>query len=132
MTKLLVGLDIDEILAPFTEYFLPFYNSRNNTTFSSDDIHYFELERNFGGTGQEIISAIFDFYKTREFLEMPPVKDSQYGTNELKKRGYELIAITSRPEKIEGLDLKELTLNWLEHYFPSALSETHFTSSLTN
>ncbi len=128
MAELIIGLDIDEVLAPFTAHFLIHYNLQNNTNFIREDIKQFELERTLGGTLQNMIDMIFGFYKTLEFIQMPAVAGSQNGTKILREQGFKLEAITSRPEKIDGLDLRELTLSWLELRFPSTLSEIHFTS----
>ncbi len=132
MSDVIIGFDIDEPLAPFQEYFLPFLNRGLGTNYAFEDIKHFELERNFKElkNSQESIDYIFRFYRTQEFAEMPHVNGSHEGTLELISMGYDLVAITSRPKKIgdngNELDMEKLTGDWLKRNFSSIFSDVKF------
>ncbi|MEM2121158.1 MAG: hypothetical protein QXU20_00660 [Candidatus Woesearchaeota archaeon] len=117
-----VGVDLDDTLFPFNKYFLIYRNKKHNTNYREDDIFSFYYEDVFNISTEEIMAEMDDFYKTREYEEVSPVKNSVKVLKEINKT-HDLIIITARPYY-----LVEKTKKWLKKNFGDLFLEVIFTN----
>ena len=121
-----IGVDVDNVLAEFTESFLQFHNAAYGTSLRIEECDDFWFRNNFGWTREEELEKICEFYKSTEFRCMDPVDFSVEGVSELK-RHHELVVVTARHKEV----MNETT-GWVGRYFPSMFSEVHFAHSYGN
>jgi len=123
---MLIGIDVDDVLANFCSFLITYHNRKYGTNFvESDHIHY-EFWKIWGGTEEEALKKIYDFYDSKEFDSIFPVHGSQDGIACLRE-DHDLVVITSRHELVEGK-----TINWLNNYFPEKFSEIYFANEWSN
>ena len=118
---MLVGIDVDEVLADMNTAIISFHDERYGTNLKKEDFKNYNLWETLKCTKEEEQKRIIEFYRSCYFREMLPVEGAIEGVDALAKR-HELIIITSR--YAEG---KDLTKPWLDKYFPEKFSAVHFT-----
>lgn len=96
MEKILVT-DIDSVLEDIMPTLNDFYNRTHGTNFRLEDYIYYDLERVWGGTKEEAVKAVAEFYESPDFDEIEPIEFSQEAISILSKK-YRVISVTSRPE----------------------------------
>lgn len=121
-----IGIDLDECLAEYIFGFLNWYNYTYKTNFRFEDFKDYDLWKTIGGTKNEVINKVHDFYKTDYFKELPIVFGSRNSIEELKKFN-ELFVVTSRPNEV----IKE-TNKWIENHFHNKFSKVIFTNEWGN
>ena len=109
---MIIGVDLDEVLAGFVDPLLDFYNKRYGTNLKKSDARTYDLWRTFGITKEETKIVVDDFYDSDEFRTLSPIEGSQDCVETLVQR-YGLCVITSRPSRLE-----EETRRWIDRYFP--------------
>jgi len=120
---MIIGLDIDEVLAGFLDTFLRYYNQKHKTHWNKDQMtDYYRLEKDLETTEEHIVQEISLFNESPLFAEMKPVKGSLEGVAELKKSNH-LYLITGRKS-----ELKVPTEEWLNKYFGDSFKEIYFTN----
>jgi uncharacterized HAD superfamily protein len=119
---MLIGVDLDEVLGDCITPLLEYHNKKYGTAVDRNNIRHYNLNKTFGGTMEETLKKVEDFYDTDYFENMPPVKGAIDGIHELKKNN-ELTVITSRPSFIE-----DKTIKWLNNHFPNCFSSVNFTN----
>lgn len=119
---MIIGIDLDEVLAKFVDPLIDFYNRRYGTSIKKDDAKTYDLWRTFGITKEEAKIVVDDFYNSDEFRALSPVEGSQNGVETLVQR-YSLCVITSRPSRLE-----EETKKWVVRHFPDMFSGIHFSN----
>tara|TARA_Y100000310_G_C20699553_1_gene828458 strand:- start:6075 stop:6659 length:585 start_codon:yes stop_codon:yes gene_type:complete len=117
-----IGIDLDEVLCDTVTSLLRYHNETYGTNYTRDEIKSYDLWKLWGGTRQQAIQIVYDFYESPYFDKMEPVTDAVEGTKELTTN-HELHIVTSRPT-----DLASGTKRWVEYHFPNIFSETHFTN----
>ena len=122
MKKPVIAVDIDEVLQPLHQPLLKHHNKRYATTFAYPDSQgrYF-LEELTGESSKSVEGKLIKFIKSREFAEAEPLPGAAETVQLLKKRGYELIIVTSR-QPFFKLD----TQNFLKSHFPDLFAAVHF------
>ena len=108
-----IGVDLDEVLAILTPKLLEYHNDVYGTDSNIDDCEEYGLWLLWGCSKNECTRRVCDFYKSKYFKEVEPVKGSKEGIEYLVNK-YDLFVITSRPSWLE----KE-TVEWVEKYFPN-------------
>ncbi len=116
-----IGVDIDEILTPLLESFLPFYNERHGTDYRLEDIWTYHLEEVMERPLPEMVEDVRDFYESGLLVALQPFPDAQEAIKALKDAGHELVIITSRHS-----GAIEKTKPWLDKHFPGMFSTIHF------
>ena len=119
---MLVACDLDEVLADLIPPLIHYHNTMYGTNLSKDKVHRYNLWEVWGGTKEEAINKVHDFYLTEDFKNILPVPDSQKAISVLSKKN-ELIIITSRPTH-----LYDNTISWVEKHFPNLFSEVYLTN----
>ncbi len=117
-----IGVDLDGVLSQTIPAIIEFHNNTYGTNFvlekfSSND--YWEV---WGGTKNEAIDKVHEFYKTNYFKDIKPVEGALEALNILKKNN-SLVIITARADIIA-----DTTREWVGKYFPNIFSEIYFTN----
>lgn len=120
-----IGVDLDEVLAELSPKLLEYHNDIYGTGFSIDDCEDFRLAILWGCSRNECTRRVHDFYKSKYFKEVKPVKGSKEGIEYLANK-YDLFVITSRPSWLE----KE-TVEWVEKYFPNKFKDIILTNQVS-
>ena len=120
MNKVKIGVDIDEILAPFNDNFLIFLNKKLNTNYKVENFSSYNIEEETGHTKEEIHELLDEFSFSLEGKEMMPIFGAIESIFDLQNNDYELYAITARPVYIE----KE-TREWIETHFSNHFKEIY-------
>ncbi len=117
-----IGVDLDEILLDFNEYFCRYNAARHGTTMRREDIHTFDMGKAWGWSDEMCRARVFEFFDSTDHQESLPVAGSVEGISELR-RDYDLHIVTSRPDHIA-----ERTRAWIERHFPGAFKSVQFTN----
>jgi len=119
---MIIGIDIDDVLADFMNSMIKYHNNKYNTGYSREDFKSYNLWETLGGNEEDAVKKIYDFYHTSHFDNIPPTEGSQEAVDKLSKDNT-LRVITSRP-----YDIHDQTLSWLDRYFLGKFEEAHFTN----
>jgi uncharacterized HAD superfamily protein len=119
---MIIGIDVDDVLADFMNSLIKYHNDRYKTNYSKGDFKSYNLWETIGGNEEETVGKIYDFYHTIHFDKIPPTEGAQEAIDLLKINN-SLRVITSRP-----YDIHDQTLSWLDRYFPNKFEEAHFTN----
>ncbi len=117
-----IAIDLDEVLADYVNTFLDYHNATYKTSFNKQQIKEYAWWKLFNCTKEEIIKRAYNFYETKYFRNLRPIRGSIEAVSILA-RNHNLSVITSRPS-----DIKQETLTWLNRYFPQKFSEVYFTN----
>lgn len=126
MTLMKIGIDIDDVLVDFFKHFIVYHNKTHGTSFKLDEVREYDPTKVWGGKRPEWESKIIQFYGSRIYKDMKPIKNSLKAIKTLKKK-HELFIITSRYDITENE-----TIKWLEKHYPKTFSQVHFTYSDPN
>jgi len=74
---------------------------------------------------KESAKMVRDFYESKEFMNMPPIKNSVDAMLELKKNN-KLYIVTGRQEVV-----RDKTQSWIQENFPEIFSDVIMTNSFT-
>lgn len=107
-----IGIDIDDVLLDFTNPLLRFYESRTGKSIQYCEVTSPNLEDIWGGTKQEAVACVRDFYKSTEFGILKPLEGSVETVQQLYQR-HKLVLITSRHN-----EAKSKTPIWLARHLP--------------
>ena len=121
-----IGLDVDEVLGNLIDPIMKFHNQESQTNFSKHDVISYGLEELWGGTKEETLEKVLEFYDHQLFHSIQPLPDSQKVLNELYP-SHELHVITSRP-----IQIQQETENWISQYFPNIIEGVHFAGGWAN
>ena len=119
---MLIGIDLDDVLADFITYLIEFHNQTYGTKLAKDEFNYYEFWEIWGGTRKEAIQKVYNFHNTSFFTNIKPTLGSIESINTLKKDN-ELVIITSRQNSV----IKP-TREWVNQHFPNCFSEIYFTN----
>lgn len=120
--KLIIGIDLDDVVFDFNNALHAYHNKKYGTSVSRKDITSYDIEKVWNCTAEEASEKVFEFYSTSEHDAAMPVAGASEALTSLKKV-HELHVISSRGDQIA-----DLTLRWIEKNFPG-----HFKSvNLTN
>lgn len=120
-----IGVDLDEVLADSLSTIIEYHNALYNTALTRDQFHSYNFWEVWGGTKDEAIQKIYDFFASPLVKQIKPVAGAQLGITSLKTN-HDLIVITSRTH-----DREALTYNWLNQHFPNCFKDVRFTNHFT-
>jgi len=115
-----IGTDLDGIIVDLIPKFLDWYNSKTNSHFLFDDWYSYNFWEIIGGTKQQAMNLIEEFYNSKMFDKLCLVNDAKESIEELSKEN-ELFLITSRP-----ISFKPKTNAFLNKYFLDIFSEIFY------
>jgi uncharacterized HAD superfamily protein len=94
-----------------------FYNKKFGTSFNVGDYKYHDLEKTWGGSKEDAVIIVEEFFQSPDFSEILPIANSPKSVLNLSKK-HELFLVTSRPQNI-----KQRTLEFLQNYFPKEIKK---------
>jgi len=121
LKKKKIGIDIDEVLVDLLNPFCNYHNENHGSSLVKEDFKTSNLWETFGGTREEAIEKVRNFFESNHFEDLIPIFGAKEAIHLLSLK-YELEIVTSRPKYV-----KNKTLNWLEEYFPELFFNFHFT-----
>ena len=118
-----IGIDIDDTLLDFVGAYAVFHNEVYKTNLKKENFKTYSFNHARGGTMQQAISTVKQFYKTDFFKEMQPFPGAVEVVQKLKENN-ELFVVTSRPNYIQ-----EETFEQIAKHFSNIFSEVFFSSN---
>lgn len=122
---MIIGVDLDGILASVHGPILDFHNEEYGTNFGPEDLVNYDLSLLWGCGMSEAIRRVCAFYKTSFMDQTKPISGSVEGVSKLNSNN-DLIIITSRPR---WLDSK--TKSWLNKFFPNKFKDVIHTNQVS-
>lgn len=118
MTKKVIAIDLDEVLAETIDQLLKYYNYsfkwKSITKEDVIDYNLWKLDR-YGISISDAKRMFFWFlFFSRKGWRIKPVKFSRAGIKKLKEKWYELYIVTARPSLTI---FKRRTKHWVNKYF---------------
>eukprot|EP01029_Cantina_marsupialis_P028664 TRINITY_DN777849_c0_g1_i1.p1 TRINITY_DN777849_c0_g1~~TRINITY_DN777849_c0_g1_i1.p1 ORF type:complete len:209 (-),score=56.14 TRINITY_DN777849_c0_g1_i1:251-877(-) len=120
MTKPVLAIDIDEVLGQFVPSIVKYHNRVYGTELEATSFHSYRFCEVWGGTDEEAMEKVREFYGSEEFKNLPLVEGAVEAMKTLKK-DYELHVVTSRQFFIQ-----EATYEWLKLHFDGIFDGIHF------
>lgn len=118
-----IGIDFDDVVANSMHAILQLHNERYGSNYTLDHAISYRLEDVWGGTTEEAVKKIDEFFDTDQLITISPMAGSIKGLRALKSQGHELYIVTGRKSR----DIKQ-TERWLEHHFKGVFSGIHYAS----
>ena len=115
-----IGFDLDEILADCLTAIIEFHNTVYQTSLRREQFKSYQFWDTWGGTPEEAVTKVYEFYRTEYARRMNPIPGAQEGVRILKPKN-ELFVITSRAN-----DFADVTIQWTEENFPEVSRQMHF------
>jgi len=123
MKALRIGIDIDEVLAPFLPTMLRWRSPQKVLP-----PKYKYLYRDIYDISQvESAKLVQEFYRSEDFVTMRPIKYSVDAMRELKKGNNKLFIVTGRQEVV-----RDKTQRWIQENFPGMFEDVLMTNSFTS
>ncbi|MEK6809197.1 MAG: hypothetical protein AABY40_00830, partial [Nanoarchaeota archaeon] len=119
---MIIGVDIDEVLAELMEAYLEYHNQNYNTKMQKKDMFSYHFHEVFGGSEEENQQKICDFFKSEHFQNIKPVNGALQIIPQLAKE-HQLCIITARPHII-----RQETELWLTKHFPNSFQSINLTN----
>ncbi|MEK6840855.1 MAG: hypothetical protein AABX79_02790 [Nanoarchaeota archaeon] len=99
---MIIGLNLDGVLAEMMPPLNDFYNRRTGNNFRVRDYKYHDLERTWGCSKQKAVRIVENFYQSPNFLKIRPMPRAQQGIWFLSAN-HRFFSITSRPESTRAI-----------------------------
>ena len=116
-----IAVDIDEVLVPLLDPLARFHRKK-----LPQAVKYpYVFREIFKCSEAESQKMIREFYDSKEFMELRPLKDSQYALSKLSKTNV-LYAVTGRQEWV-----RRRTEVWLHMHYPGVFHDLVLTNSYT-
>ena len=115
-----IGIDLDDVLADTLAQIIEYYNSTYNARLTKDQFRSYGYWHTWGGTKEEAIQILHDFYDTPYFTNVQPIPGAKKALHILKQNN-DLFIVTSRPNSIA-----QQTHVWLNQHFPDTFASVNF------
>lgn len=119
MTKPIIAVDFDDVVADFNRPFATFHNQHFNTAITYEDITQFNLCAVYQIDHDTFVERAMRF--CHEHHDTIPVIGGTAETLRQLQDHFELHIVTSRSRS-----LKAITEQWLERHLPGLFSDAHF------
>ncbi|KAG5412880.1 hypothetical protein IGI04_000447 [Brassica rapa subsp. trilocularis] len=119
--KIVVAVDIDEVLGNFVSALNKFIADRYLSNHSVSEYHVYEFFRIWNCSRNEADIRVHEFFKTSYFKKGIHPLPGAHTTLHKLSRYCELSVVTSRQNAI-----KDHTLEWLDLHFPGLFKHIHF------
>lgn len=119
-----IGIDLDEVVGDTMNAIVAFHNEKYGTTLRKREFSSYRFWEIWGGTRDEAIRKMYDFFETDHFKNINPVFGSLHALEWLKKDGHKIFLITGRQNHI----IKK-TEEWIERNFPGVFDGLYFANS---
>jgi uncharacterized HAD superfamily protein len=117
---MIIGVDLDDVLAETFIAFDQFHNSTYGTSFKREDHFTFDLSEFWNVSQEEARKRVKEFNASKYSREITPLTGAKEALSELSKK-HELVIVTSRLE-----ETKQGTKEWLEMHYPDHDFDVHF------
>lgn len=117
-----IAIDIDEVLVPFL---FPMARWRGLKMPRKEKYPYLYRDI-FEISERESQKMVREFYESREFKELLPMKGSQYALSKMRRHTDKIYVVTGRQEPA-----RKVTEWWLETHFPGIFDDVILTNSFT-
>lgn len=121
-----IGVDIDGVCLDTVGSLLKYFNNNNGTDYTHNDVKYYELEKVFGLSNEDVIDLVMGFYTSDEFEDVKPLHGAQQGIAALRKLG-EVLMITSRPMDMT----RDITRAHMNKFFRGNYHDVYFSDDFT-
>lgn len=91
-----IAIDLDEVLVDFITPLYKWHNDNYGTNLTRDKFYSYNFWKVWGGSREDAIKKVHEFYKTPAFLDLKSVDGAEYAVNLLAKE-HKLYVVTSRP-----------------------------------
>ena len=118
---MIIGVDLDSVLADFQKTFLEFVNAHNRTSYKPEDVTVYSYPDVFGVSKESAYQQVLDFYNSPEFETIPPIDGAVEAVDTLTQKNT-LYIVTSRPH---STDIK--TAKWVKKHFPDKFAQVIYT-----
>eukprot|EP00397_Hematodinium_sp_SG-2012_P050961 GEMP01059465.1.p1 GENE.GEMP01059465.1~~GEMP01059465.1.p1 ORF type:complete len:224 (+),score=42.52 GEMP01059465.1:67-738(+) len=125
--KMIVAVDVDEVLCNFLKGFLEFFNDKYGATLKFSDFKTLVFAAVTGQSAEESRKTVKEFVKSRYFESLELVSGSQEALKELKAHGVQFQVVTSRAQALE-----QITNDWVSEYYPEIFSDVHVLNHFGN
>jgi len=119
-----IAIDIDEVLVKFL-YPLAKHHNKVHKIWSKPKYNYiyrevFDIDE---PTSQQMVR---EFYKSKAFMDLVPIKGSQAAMYSLKRYANKMYVVTGRQDVV-----RDETETWIESFFPGVFDDVILTNSFT-
>ncbi|RDX66571.1 hypothetical protein CR513_54647, partial [Mucuna pruriens] len=119
--KLIVAVDVDEVLGNFVSALNEFTADRYSSNYSVSEYHVYEFFKIWNCSRDEANTRVHEFFETPFFKSgIQPIPGAQMALQKLS-RFCNLSVVTSRQNAI-----KDHTIEWIEKHFSGLFQEIHF------
>lgn len=119
--KLVVAVDVDEVLGNFVSALNRFIADRYSFNHSLSEYHVYEFFKIWNCSRDEADVRVHEFFKTSYFKSgIHPIPGARQALQKLS-RFCNLSVVTSRQNAI-----RDLTIEWIEKHYPGLFQEIHF------
>ncbi|CAJ2644792.1 uncharacterized protein LOC123910221 [Trifolium pratense] len=119
--KLVVAVDVDEVLGNFVSALNKFIAARYSSNYSVSEYHVYEFFKIWNCSREEANTRVHEFFETPYFKSgIHPIPGAQTALQKLS-RFCDLSVVTSRQNAI-----KDHTIEWIENNFSGLFDEIHF------
>jgi len=119
--KIVVAVDVDEVLGSFVSALNRFIADRYSSNHSVSEYHVYEFFKIWNCSRDEADIRVHEFFKTSYFkMGIHPIPGAQRALHKLS-RFCNLSVVTSRQNAI-----KDHTIDWIEKHYPGLFQEIHF------
>ncbi|XP_038977566.1 uncharacterized protein LOC120103732 isoform X1 [Phoenix dactylifera] len=119
--KLVVAVDVDEVLGSFLSALNQFIADRYSSNHSMSEYYVYEFFKIWNCSRTEADIRVHEFFKTAYFKEgIHPIPGARHALHRLSAF-CNLSVVTSRQNAI-----KDHTLKWIEEHYPGLFQEIHF------
>lgn len=119
-----IGIDLDEVIADTMPAIVRFHNEQYKTDLKKDDFRSYRFWETWGGTRDDAIRKMYEFFATDHFAQIDPIPGSLAAIKTLKERGHDLFIVTGRQH-----DIVAKTEKWIRRHFPKVFSGIRFANS---
>jgi uncharacterized HAD superfamily protein len=120
---MIIGIDVDEVLANTLDVFFEFHNDLYGTHANKNQMKSYYLMDILGGTHAEILEKWEEFYKSDYFYRIQPVNGAAKAISTLQYN-HTLYIITARPEHT-----REMTELWVKNCIDEKCPQIYFANS---
>lgn len=119
-----IAIDVDEVLVKFL-YPMAKHHKQVHKLWSKSKYNYvyrqiFEIDE------VESQRMVREFYKSKDFMDLTPIKGSQLAMYKLRGDAKKMYVLTGRQEVV-----RDETETWINHYFPGIFDDIILTNSYT-
>lgn len=115
--KLLIAVDLDDVLFDFLGYFFHWHNDKYGSSLQKQDMVFDKIWDAWGGTKEEATERIPLFWRETEILEIEPISGS-FETLKKLETTHRFVVISARDAASSNK-----TKAWFGKYFPGIFEE---------